>query len=932
MSFKTHIIACGVMELDFAVLAEKLGQQLSCEYLEAGLHATPAELRRQLQHRINIVSDKETMDRIVIGYGICGRGVVGIKARNVPLVVPRVHDCISLFLGSNAAYKEQFTKCPGTFYISAGWYDKKVQPLRQPNRKEPFQNRDAELARLTPKYGAENAEAIVDFLSSWQRNYQRAVFIDTGSGDRETYESYAKAMAAEFGWEYERVEGNQSLLEQALTVPQSTPELLCVPPEHVIRFDPIAGGIIAVPPWEDDGHSHTVLKDFTIDADNAAPEPQTRLGLGIDAGGTYTDAVVYDFRSGEVLTTGKALTTKWDYTIGIEQAVAQLECASWDEVDLVSVSTTLATNAIVEGQGQTVGLLIMPPGGKVPPGEIQHDPYAIIPGRLDIHGEETQAIDPDAVRKGAKRMVETDEVMAFAVSGYGGAVNPAHEAAVKQLLREEFHLPVVCGHELSDQLNFFVRANTAVLNARIIPVLQAFLEDVRTSLDRMGVSAPIAVVKGDGSLMSTDIALERPIETILSGPAASVSGARYLTELDDATVLDIGGTTSDLASVRRGRVNTRLSGARVGGWSTHVRALDMRTVGLGGDSNILFDKGELTIGPRRVAPVGWLVAEHESGNTILSYLEACFEDFKADTRPMQILVATGRQPDFALNDQEEAILAALQGGPLSLVQLASKAGVRHWKMLKFERLEQHYLVFRCGLTPTDVLHVLERLELWDSDPSRRLTTMYAELVGKTVDDFAEDIVDRVSEALAVQLIKKQLDAVTDADAMDECDACQVLLQKVLSNSTEGLHLKATLDRPVIGLGAPAAYFMPEAVALLHGELIIPDHAAVANAVGAITSWVTVNRQLTIQPDEIEGFLLLGLGEGKAFETVDEATKDGARMLAEELIAMARNAGTSSRRVEFNVDDRIAADSHGSKVFLERVIVGQISGPPDLIHV
>ncbi|NQT21162.1 MAG: DUF1638 domain-containing protein, partial [Planctomycetes bacterium] len=589
---RVHVVACGVLALDIRALAEKLGMSITTDFLEGGLHSTPGELRRRLQAAIDRTSAAGGCDKIAVGYGICGRGSVGIHARNIPLAIPKAHDCIALFLGSDAAYKQEFSRFPGTYYISPGWFEEKVQPSSTRNEKaeKKSEQQTGELERLTQKYGEDNARAIIDFMNSWQRNYQRAAYIDTGCGEDSKYARHARALAEEFGWKYEVLPGNLSLLEKMLTANQTTSEILVVPPHHVTAFDPLQGGLKAVPVWKET--PVTARGPEATGARKASPgapaSSRVRIGLGIDAGGTYTDAVLYDFAADSTLCKGKALTTKWNYTVGIEQALAALAPDRLANVDLVAVSTTLATNAIVEGHGQTVGLLVMPPYGIFHPSDIPREPKALIQGRLEIDGTEISPIDPAEILQIAAEMVRSHDVGAFAVSGYGSTINPEHELAVKKILREETGLSVTCGHELSELLNFRTRADTAVLNARIIPRLEKFLRDVDTSLHRLGLAAPVMVVKGDGSLMSTATARERPIETILSGPAASVARAIRLTGRSHAIVIDVGGTTSDTATVKDGLVRTCPDGAHVGRWKTHVRALDMRTIGLGGDSLISY--------------------------------------------------------------------------------------------------------------------------------------------------------------------------------------------------------------------------------------------------------------------------------------------------------------------------------------------------------
>lgn len=184
---------------------------------------------------------------------------------------------------------------------------------------------------------------------------------------------------------------------------------------------------------------------------------------------------------------------------------------------------------------------------------------------MTIGGEVSEPIDADEIRRIARGMIDRQEVGAFAVSGYGGSVNPSLELAVKDIIREATGCLVTCGHELSELLDFQTRARTAVMNARTVPLLVRLLEDLRKHLQELDITAPIMVVKGDGSLMSAAMAVERPVETILSGPAASVTGACRLTGLQEALVVDMGGTTTDTAVLAHGRVQVNESGCRLGG-------------------------------------------------------------------------------------------------------------------------------------------------------------------------------------------------------------------------------------------------------------------------------------------------------------------------------------------------------------------------------
>jgi hypothetical protein len=209
---KIVIIACAVLALDLKRIARNLGIEIETKFLEAGLHERPSLLREKLQDAIDQVSVSKSCERIIIGYGVCGQGTIGIQARDISLAVPKVHDCIALFLGGDAAYKREFQRYPGTYYLSAGWYEEKTEPFSQQNKSAFYGEQRLNYDELVEKYGEEAAKETFRFLNTWKSNYQRAAFIETGVNKSPKYEAHARDMAAAYGWQFEKLNGNPSLL------------------------------------------------------------------------------------------------------------------------------------------------------------------------------------------------------------------------------------------------------------------------------------------------------------------------------------------------------------------------------------------------------------------------------------------------------------------------------------------------------------------------------------------------------------------------------------------------------------------------------------------------------------------------------------------------------------------------------------------------
>jgi len=923
---KIVVIGCAVLGVDMKHAARQLGLSVDFKFLEAGLHEKPELLKKKLQEAIDDVSATDKADRIVIGYGVCGRGTVGIQSRDIPLSIPKVHDCIAMFLGGSEAYRREFKKFPGTYYISAGWHEEKAVPVSQRKLHAWYGDKRLHHDDIARRYGDQAADRTIAFLNSWQKNYQRAAFIDTGARNGAVYENHAREMADAYGWTYEKISGSLALIEKMLVSTRTTDDILFVEPHHVIEFDAVTGTLSSHPLWEDRPSNDD---SSTLFGDDRTSMPRTAtIGLGIDAGGTYTDAVIYDFRTGATRCKGKALTTRWDFTIGIGRALEKLDPNQLKQVEMVALSTTLATNAIVEGDGQKVGLLLMPPYGIYDPADYPHEPKALISGRLSITGEEIEPVDTNQVQQIVKRMVEKDRVNAFAVSGFAGAINPDHEMAVKGIIASETGLFVTCGHELSSILDFKIRATTAVLNARIVPRLGKLLANLENALKKMEIHAPIVVVKGDGTLMRAEMAKARPVETIFSGPAASVAGARHLTGLEDALVVDVGGTTTDTAAVEHGSVRVCSTGSTVAGRRTHVRALDIRTAGLGGDSLINREKGVFSIGPRRVAPIAWLGSSFAGTDEAIDYLSTRLRSFETSTRNMQILALTGTAPSLHLTEMEKAVVSLLEKRPRSIDELTRRTGVLIDRHLPLERLEENFVVQRCGLTPTDLLHLAGEFQRWSTGAAGQFFRMIAALSKTDETTLRKDLLETVSRNLALEILKRQLDDEVNPEALHSCPVCQALMSNVFSGGNSHYRMHIDFKRPVIGIGAPITFFLPRAAAMIGARAVLPEHADVANAIGAITSNVVIERQVRIIPGGGSGFLIEGLAgfrRFKEFEVADTFAKDELVGLVRTL---AREAGTSTRSVTVETEDQLPVDAGGHPIFIGRIVKARLTGPPD----
>ncbi|MEG0157592.1 MAG: hydantoinase/oxoprolinase family protein, partial [Anaerovoracaceae bacterium] len=393
---------------------------------------------------------------------------------------------------------------------------------------------------------------------------------------------------------------------------------------------------------------------------------QMSLILGMDTGGTFTDGVILENETKTILAKAKAPTTKENLTIGLRGALDALNFSQWSKIELVSLSTTLATNAIVEGKGGRVALIYMGTEIDEPLPEV----ISIkVKGKYTIMGECVEDTDEEEI-KGALMELK-GKVDAIAISGYAGVRNPKHEKLIRSFVQELLGVPTVCAHQLTSALGFHHRTVTAILNAKLIPIIEELLSSTKAVLMEKGITAPVMIVKGDGTLMSEETAKEKPIDTILSGPAASVMGGLFLTGCADGLVVDMGGTTTDIAHISEGRVKTKPEGAKVGGWYTRVQAAEISTFGLGGDSRIFLQPdGSIQIGPEKVTPISLAGKEHP----------LLIHELKSFQRVGEFKTYLAQETDcfrrlsLAEEDEEDRVLSLLASGPHSLTYIAKALG------------------------------------------------------------------------------------------------------------------------------------------------------------------------------------------------------------------------------------------------------------------
>ena len=656
--------------------------------------------------------------------------------------------------------------------------------------------------------------------------------------------------------------------------------------------------------------------------------------LGVDTGGTYTDAVILDEATDAVLASAKALTSRPDLAVGVGAAIdAALADAAIDpaEVAMVSLSTTLATNALVEGQGGRIALVFI----GFDPAELgragltdalRGDPVIALAGGHSHAGTEVMPLDLAALESAVRGL--DAGVTGFAIAASFATRNAAHEVAARDLIRDLMGKPVTCSHELSSALGGPKRALTAVLNARLIGMIDGLIGACEGHLAHVGIDARLMVVRGDGALVSADVAREKPIETILSGPAASIAGASWLTGEQDALVSDIGGTTTDVCLLQAGRPKIDPQGARVGPYRTMVEAVAMRTTGLGGDSEVhVVDGlgGGLRLGPRRLMPIALAARDHPE--LVHRLLDRCLSSDVPPADGGQFAIPIFTVLPKGLDARETAVATRLLNGPLR----AGEAAATRMEHPALMRLVTRGMVMIAGVTPSDASHTLGRLDVWDTNAATKALTLFArrrigsgDRLASGPDAMAQMVIDQLTK----QTVDCLLQAAFDEDGWPQPDvlASHPLTMAGLSQHSGVVQVDLRLGVPVIGLGASAAAYYVAAGERLNTRMILPKHAGVANAIGAVVGQVAMRASGTVTSPGAGSFAV-HLPEGiRQFLTADDAMTALEDALRSEAGESARAAGVEE--IRFTVARNIKqVDIEGQPMFIEASVKVTAQGRP-----
>ncbi|MHB2165823.1 hydantoinase/oxoprolinase family protein [Alsobacter sp. R-9] len=662
-----------------------------------------------------------------------------------------------------------------------------------------------------------------------------------------------------------------------------------------------------------------------------------RFVIGIDTGGTYTDAALVDGAARRVVARAKALTTRGDLAVGVGEALAAV-LAEADkagigprDISRLCLSTTLATNAIVEGHGSHVAVILVGFDDAMAErtgiaATLPGTPVLRVAGGHDHAGQEQAPLDLVSAEAFVGEM--KGRVAAYAVASHYAVRNPAHEHAVRNAVERIAGVPTSLSVDLSRALDAPRRALTAALNARIIARIAALVAAVRQAMVRNGLDAPLMVVKGDGSLAAADLVARRPIETILSGPAASVVGARFLSGLDDFVVSDVGGTTTDVATVEKGWPRLDREGAVVGGRRTLVRAVAMRTYGLGGDSEAtVAPDGTVSLKPNRVVPLSLMAARHPA---VIDRMRLMLDDPQGEPHAGHFVMRPFARKDGAdprgLGVREAEILAVVGDEPVPLGRVVH--GPTRQKAL--ERLVAQGLLHVAGYTPSDAAHVLGRQGQWNREGAvlgglllQRRLTMVAPGTAEDREAAALAFAEAVTEAMVRQSGRVLIASLVETPPAEG----DPFVEAVASGTGRvgGLAVSLRPAVPLVAVGGPAPVFYPEVARRLGCELVLAEHADVANAVGAAVALVRARASVEVTSAGPGLWRVHGEGEPVSFMDPSEALAAAVGVARAQARATALAMGGEGTDIEHAIDRADIPGALGDKGLVAATVIASCWG-------
>ena len=661
-----------------------------------------------------------------------------------------------------------------------------------------------------------------------------------------------------------------------------------------------------------------------------------RLAIGIDTGGTFTDAVLYDLEEKKILASAKSPTTKEDLKIGILKAMDELPEDKIKEATLLSLSTTLATNACVEERGRRARLFFF--GGDMeivkkygPKYGLSEEEVTVIPCKSDIYGNYEMPDWEDFVVRARAAALKGEGIGIIELYAFKNGAAIEKEAKKKVLPYTNL---ISCGYEMFEGLNSLQRAAGTLLNLKLIKIIEEFLDGAKAAAKERGIEAPIVVLRSDGSLMSEAYARKYPVETLLCGPAASLVGGFALSGEKNCIIADMGGTTTDIALVREGMPVTDEEGVKVGRYRTYVKGASIRTVGLGGDSAVHVKRGKLVLEDYKVTPVCAALCGDDRAKAKLKELISSGK--AVHSRPRHEFYFKIKDASLNMSPRDKALIEALSRGTLIMTEAAAAYGQDEYSFDPSSLIREGYIGV-AGLTPTDIMHIKGDYDKFDREAAYLAAEVVALNLGISANELADLVYDEVVKKLYKNILKAALCwsdpifKISETGEERERFIEKSYLYASGKEKAELMEVRFLSKYKIVGLGAPIGLFLERTAKLLGAQTVLPENYQVANAVGAVSGNVTstVDAIIRMVPTQEKAnfsvYFKSGTERFKDYESAFEYAKSCAAKEAEKITRDKGAKGDISVSLAVREKKADVYSGNDDGLFLETVIRATAAG-------
>lgn len=548
--------------------------------------------------------------------------------------------------------------------------------------------------------------------------------------------------------------------------------------------------------------------------------------LGIDTGGTYTDAVVICENNNQIVSKAKVFTTHDDLSEGIRSCIEQMNFCDIKKIKEIHLSTTIVVNKILEGEFQSIGILQV---GKCTDGKLpgKYSYNISIPGSCSKGLTDRSLCNMDEIKK-----VFAGNVEAIIVSAAQSKYSRDSEGFVSKIVEEEMGIKCISASDMCDLDDRYDRLITAAFTTFLRPVVKNFIQSIKSVAIEFGITDRIFIVNALGKLISCDEAVTDPLKTVFSGLAASVNGGIALTKEKDFLLLDMGGTSSDVTRIIDSSFREFKGVAKIGGYRIKEKTMNIKSYGVGGDSYIrLTQCKDIEVGPQRAIPL--CVAADlfpHLYNELLTYQKPKGYELLT-SQEINCYIGVKGASLIGLDPMESLTARYLVNNPHNIFFIAEHFN-KDADALHMDRLIKQNAVRLISLTPTDILHAEGRFTKWNTGISVVAVKRMAAALNMEPEDFLTLAEEEIINALS-KVCMQGIAAFEDIEFdFDECQGASFLLDSFFKDKNKLIKTDFSMSKPIVAVGAPAGAWMDKVATRLKTRAIIPKHGEVANAFGA----------------------------------------------------------------------------------------------------